>query len=115
VAQAARVDGHSSRPHVVGMAARTDAKVTTDHEFIRDWVERRGGAPAASPRTRGAVVQIEYPGTSARQPLVPIGWDEFFDWFERNELAFQYRNGRASAKFIARATVMAPRPRRRAR
>jgi hypothetical protein len=94
------------------MAARGDAKITTDHEFIRDWVERRGGVPAAARRRRGGTaVQIEYRGTPARQPLVPIAWDEFFDWFERNGLAFQYKDGgpRTTGKFIDRASVTAPR------
>ena len=106
--------GVARRPHVEGMAARGDAKVTTDHEFIRDWVERRGGTPATTRRARGtSAVQIEYRGVPGRRALVPIGWDEFFDWFEKNKLAFAYEDGRARAKFIARASVIAPRPRKR--
>jgi len=97
------------------MAARGDAKVTTDHEFIRDWVERRGGCPTAARRTRGTpVVQIDYRGTSGGRTLVPMGWDEFFDWFERNKLAFQYSGrGGSRAKFIDRASVITPRSARR--
>jgi hypothetical protein len=113
------VDAPGARPHVGGMAARGDAKVTTDHEFIRDWFERRGGCPAARPRARGgSTVRIEFRDTAGQRAVVPIEWDEFFDWFERNKLAFQYKEDRDSARFIDRASVVRPRlqrPRRRAR
>jgi hypothetical protein len=86
------------------MAAR-ETRVTTDHEFIRDWVERRGGCPAGSTRGRRAgVVRIEYPraGHGAR---VALDWDAFFDWFEREGLAFEYGEGRA--RLIDRARALA--------
>lgn len=94
------------------MAVRGDAKVTTDHEFIRDWIERRGGSPAALPRASGSL-RIDFGTTRPRR--TPIGWDEFFDWFERNQLAFQYGDGDVSARLIDRASVVKPPSRRRRR
>lgn len=71
------------------------AKVTTDHDKIRKWVEKRGGCPATVKRTsRGGepgVIRIDYPGFSGQQSLKQISWDEFFDKFEKNNLAFIYQ------------------------
>jgi hypothetical protein len=94
------------------------AKVTADHEFIRDWVERRGGCPATVKRPgRSAVaLNIEYP-RRARTPraLAAISWDEFFDRFEQHKLAFQYdeaSRGLGSWKLIERASLAPDRKRR---
>jgi hemerythrin superfamily protein len=85
------------------------AKSTTDHNIIKKWVEKRGGTPA---RVKGTgtdaddpgILRIDFPGFSGEDTLEPIAWDEFFDAFEANELAFLYQdegNSRFS-KFIAR-------------
>jgi hypothetical protein len=87
------------------------AKVTTDHDFIRRWVEQRGGCPATVKRTsRGGdpgLLRIDYPGFSGATTLVPISWDEFFDKFEDNNLAFLYQDKRDSrfSKLVARETM----------
>jgi hypothetical protein len=72
------------------------AKITTDHEHIKQWVEERGGHPA---RVKGTAVEgssgvllIDYPGYSGTQILETISWDEFFKGFEQNELAFLYQD-----------------------
>jgi hypothetical protein len=72
------------------------AKTTTDHEYIKQWVEERGGHPA---RVKGTAVEgssgvllIDYPGYSGTQTLETITWDEFFKGFEQNELAFLYED-----------------------
>jgi len=74
----------------------SEAKTTTDHEQIRRWVEERGGHPA---RVKGTAVEgsagvllIDYPGYSGTQTLETITWDEFFQGFEENELAFFYQD-----------------------
>ena len=78
--------------------ARTErsAKRTTDHDQIRRWVEARGGHPAAVKRTgRGddpGILRIDFPGFSGEGTLEAINWDTFFDWFDRNELAFIYQD-----------------------
>lgn len=67
----------------------SEAKVTTDQEEIRQWVEDRGGHPA---RVKGTeVLRIDYPGFSGEERLEEITWDEFFKGFEENNLAFLYQ------------------------
>ena len=73
----------------------SEAKVTTDHDEIREWVEERGGHPARVKGTeRGGspgVLRIDYPGFSGEERLTEITWDTFFEAFEENNLAFLYQ------------------------
>ena len=73
----------------------SEAKVTTDHDEIRGWVEARGGHPARVKDTDdeggSGVLRIDYPGYSGEETLEAIGWDEFFEGFEENNLAFLYQ------------------------
>lgn len=69
--------------------------VTTDHEEIRRWAEKRGGRPA---RVIGATeddgtggIRIDFPGEPAEEALEEISWTEFFERFERKKLAFCYQ------------------------
>jgi hypothetical protein len=73
----------------------SEAKITTDHEQIKRWVEERGGQPA---RVKGTAVEgssgvilIDYPGYAGTQTLETISWNEFFQGFEENKLAFLYQ------------------------
>lgn len=72
------------------------ANTTTDHEQIRSWVESRGGCPARVKRTGNqqdpGVLRIDFPGFSGQQSLEKIGWDAFFEWFDKNQLAFIYQD-----------------------
>ena len=93
------------------------AKATTDHDFIRHWVEERGGCPASVKRTRGqrgpGIIRIDFPGYSGKQSLTQISWDEFFDQFEKRNLSFLYQErtatGRQSrfSKLVGRDSVQA--------
>src|SRR5687768_15021319 len=84
------------------------AKTTTDHDEIRRWVEARGGHPAHVVESAGkndpGILRIDYPGFSGEDTLEPIEWDEFFDQFDRNNLAFLYQNAANSrfSKFVER-------------
>jgi hypothetical protein len=73
-----------------------EAKVTTDHEEIRNWVEERGGNPARVKSTdkagSGGLLRIDYPGFSGEDTLEEITWDEFFAAFDANNLAFLYQD-----------------------
>jgi hypothetical protein len=73
----------------------SDAKQTTDHEKIRRWVEERGGKPAAVKGTGGGddpgVLRIDFPGYTGEESLRQITWEEFFDKFEKERLAFLYQ------------------------
>jgi hypothetical protein len=92
-----------------------EAKVTTDHEEIRRWVEEREGHPARVKGTeRGdspGLLRIDYPGFSGEDTLEPISWDEFFKAFDENNLAFLYqektKDGKLSrfSKFVDRDSV----------
>lgn len=72
------------------------SKTTTNHEQIKQWVEERGGRPAVVKGTPGkrtsGVLRIDYPGYSGEDTLEPITWEEFFEAFEENNLAFLYQD-----------------------
>ena len=92
-----------------------EAQVTTDHEEIQNWVEERGGNPARVKNTdkagSGGLLRIDYPGFSGEDTLETISWEEFFEAFEENNLAFLYqdetRDGKQSrfSKLIDRDSV----------
>jgi hypothetical protein len=93
----------------------SEAKVTTDHEEIRNWVEKRGGHPArvkgTDEKEGSGILRIDYPGYSGEERLEAISWDEFFSGFEENHLTFLYqeetKDGKESrfSKLIDRDTV----------
>ena len=66
-----------------------ESKVTTNHAEIKRWVEERGGHPAEVKGTE--LLRIDYPGFSGEESLEEISWEEFFDAFEENNLAFLYQ------------------------
>jgi ferritin-like metal-binding protein YciE len=72
-----------------------EAKTTTDHDEIRRWAEERNGSPATVKGTgkRGepGLLRIDFPGYSGQGSLQKIEWDEFFDKFESEKLAFLYQ------------------------
>ena len=72
--------------------ARGDTSVTTDHDAIRRWVDRRGGLPATVKATSGAhgpgVLRIAFPGTAEDAALRTIAWEDFFAKFDKDNLAF---------------------------
>jgi hypothetical protein len=79
-------------------------KLTADHAEIRRWVEEHGGRPelvdVADGRDRLAVA---FDADDGR----PVSWEEFFERFDRESLAFAYDpdgNGdaTATAKLVSR-------------
>jgi hypothetical protein len=72
-----------------------ESKTTTDHDEIRRWVEERGGKPARVKETGRdgdpGVLRIDYPGRGEDDRLEHISWEEWFDAFEENRLAFLYQ------------------------
>lgn len=85
---------------------------TTDKEEIRKWVEARDGKPATVKGTGGngdaGILRIDFPGGAGNDKLEPISWDEFFEKFEEQNLAFLYQDEKADgeqsyfSKFISR-------------
>jgi hypothetical protein len=74
----------------------SEAKTTTDHDTIRKWTEERGGRPAAVRATHAkgetGILRIDFPGRGDDSALDEIPWDEFFDKFEKENLAFLYQD-----------------------
>ena len=79
-------------------------KLTADHAEIRRWVEEHGGYPGlvevADGRERLAVA---FDAENDRR----LSWEEFFERFDRESLAFSYNpdaNGEAldEAKLVSR-------------
>jgi hypothetical protein len=76
-------------------------KQTTDHEEIRRWVEEHGGKPATVRGTRDngpGVLRIDFPGGAGTEELEHISWDEWFEKFDREDLAFVYQDRKASGE-----------------
>ena len=75
--------------------SKATSNTTTNHNEIRRWVEERGGYPARVKGTEkgksSGVLRIDYPGFSGEDRLEEITWEEFFEGFEDNELAFLYQ------------------------
>jgi hypothetical protein len=81
----------------------TNAVTTTDHEAIRQWVEERNGKPASVPGTAKhdedvGLLRIDFVEQSEDDSLEEISWDEFFDRFEEQQLAFLYQDQKANGE-----------------
>ena len=68
---------------------------TTDHDVIRKWVEKRGGRPSVVKATEdqtkgGGLLRIDF--RDKDHALDEIEWDEFFEIFDKNKLAFLYQD-----------------------
>ena len=79
-------------------------KLTADHAEIRRWVEERGGHPGVVPARDGRRrLAVSFDPAACE----PLSWDEFFERFDRESLAFAYPlegNGEAAreAKLVSR-------------
>jgi hypothetical protein len=91
----------------------SSAKTTTNHDEIRKWVEKRGGHPAVVAATEdkggGGLLRIDYdePGGNDDDRLHRISWNEFFDIFDKNDLAFLHDPEGESrfSKFVAKESA----------
>jgi hypothetical protein len=69
----------------------SSSKTTTSHEEIRKWAESRDGHPAViKTRGKGGVLRIDF--GEPEEDLEQISWDEFFQIFDENKLAFLYQD-----------------------
>jgi hypothetical protein len=72
---------------------------TTDHDEIRRWVEKHDGKPASVKGTEdgdeAGVLRIDFPGGSGSDRLEHIEWDDWFEKFDGNGLAFLYQEEKA--------------------
>lgn len=73
-----------------------ESKTTTDHETIKKWAEDRGGKPATVKSTERhgepGVLRIDFPGYKGEGSLEEISWEQFFEKFDENKLAFLYQD-----------------------
>jgi hypothetical protein len=72
------------------------SQTTTDHDEIREWVEAREGKPATVKGTGGkndaGLLRIDFPGGAGEDKLQEISWEEFFEKFDEQKLAFLYQD-----------------------
>ena len=76
-----------------------ESKTTTDHDAIKKWILERDGQPATVADTAEAdggriepgILRIDFPG-GADTELQVISWNQFFDAFEENNLAFLHQD-----------------------
>lgn len=90
----------------------SESKKTTDKSAIKRWAEERNGVPAFVKGTEGGadgVLRIHFPENSdSKESFDEVDWEQFFDSFEKNKLAFLYQeekqNGENSTfhKFVNR-------------
>jgi hypothetical protein len=79
----------------------THSNTTTDHNEIKEWVEKRKGKPA---RVKGTgskndpgLLRIDFPGNNDGA-LEEITWDEFFNKFDKENLAFAYQDQKVNGE-----------------
>jgi hypothetical protein len=75
------------------MPTKHEAKQTVDHDEIRRWADARDGRPATVKGTadsgeEAGVLRIAFRDDES---LETIEWDEFFEKFEEEGLAFLYQ------------------------
>lgn len=90
------------------MSRTRTSKTTTNHDEIRRWVEKNGGYPARVKATgRGkndpGILRVDYPGFSGQDTLVKMDWDQWFEAFDDNGLAFVYQPSTRFSKLVARS------------
>lgn len=80
----------------------SQSRATADHDEIKKWVEERGGYPASVAGTGGkdqpGVLRIDFPGGSDDKKLERIEWEDFFNKFDRNGLAFLFQEETSEGK-----------------
>lgn len=81
----------------------TEAKRTTNHDEIRNWVEARGGRPSTvkgtgTGREDAGVLRIDFPGQGEDEKLEEISWDDFFEKFDESNLIFLYQDKTADGQ-----------------
>lgn len=81
----------------------SEARTTTDHDTIREWAEARGGVPATVAGTESGggeagILRFDFPGGAGEDQLEHIDWDEWFDKFEKKNLALLYQDEKSDGE-----------------
>jgi hypothetical protein len=87
------------------------SNTTTDHDEIQKWVEKRKGKPAhvkdSGKKGDEGILRIDFPPNDSDR-LEEISWDDFFEKFDKSNLAFLYQEKKADGevsyfnKFVSR-------------
>jgi hypothetical protein len=76
--------------------------VTTDHDLIRRWAEERGAHPArvkgTGSRDDPGILRLDFPDDGPDPNLEPIPWEQWFNEFDRRNLAFIYEQQTAGGQ-----------------
>jgi hypothetical protein len=89
----------------------SESKTTTDHQQIKKWAEARDARPATVSGTgkKGGAGILRLDFGPKEDKLDEISWDEFFQKFDKEKLAFLYQDKTADGhvsrfhKFIERS------------
>ena len=72
-----------------------ETKVTTDRDEISRWAKERNGRPVSVSHDplnpNGSRIQIDFLYDKYDDNVCQISWEEFFDVFDREELALVYQ------------------------
>ena len=69
----------------------SSSNTTTRHEEVRQWAEARDGHPAkVDTGGKGGILRIDF--GEPEDNLEEISWEEFFQIFDENKLAFLYQD-----------------------
>ena len=72
----------------------SSSETTTDHDVIREWIEKRGGVPTVVRGTEGedgeGILRVDF--GERDDALDEIPWEAFFETFEDRGLAFLYQD-----------------------
>lgn len=86
----------------------SSARQTTDHDEIRRWIEARDGMPTrVKDSGEGGFLRVDF--GKPEEALEEIEWEEFFQIFEKNDLAFLHQDKTADgelsrfSKFVSRS------------
>lgn len=78
-----------------------ESRTTTDHDKIKKWVEERKGKPACVKGTGNkndkGLLRINFPG-GAEDNLENISWEDFFEKFDKEKLAFLYQDKKSDGE-----------------
>lgn len=75
----------------------SSARQTTDHDEIRRWIEHRNGMPTrVKDSGDGGILKVDF--GRPEEALENIGGEEFFEIFEKNDLAFLHQDRTADGK-----------------
>jgi hypothetical protein len=86
----------------------SSAKITVDHDAIREWAEQRGGRPSkVNTEGAGGILRLDF--GEKEENLEQIDWPEFSRIFDENGLAFLYQDEGESRfnKFVNRPSDLA--------